>query len=166
MDSRTLLTVLPRLRRYAQALVGERAAADDLVQDTLERAWARVSQWRAGSDLALWLLSIMHNLRIDQMRRPGLQLTHLDEETLDVPTRATQTDQRELADLAGALAQLPEEQRAVLLLVGLEELSYAEVAATLDIPVGTVMSRLARGRERLRQILDGRQPAPKLRVIR
>jgi RNA polymerase sigma-70 factor (ECF subfamily) len=166
MDSRALLIVLPRLRRYAQALVGERAAADDLVQDTLERAWSRVGQWRAGSDLALWLLSIMHNLRIDQLRRTGLQTASYDEESMAVPTRATQTDQRELADLADALAQLPEEQRAVLLLVGLEELSYAEVAATLNIPLGTVMSRLARGRERLRQILEGRQPAPKLRVIR
>lgn len=166
MDGRALMSVLPRLRRYAQALVGDRAAADDLVQDTLERAWTRAAQWRAGSDLAVWLLSIMHNLRVDQLRRPGLQLTSFEEQDIDVPTRATQTDQRELADLAAALAQVPEEQRAVLLLVGLEELSYADVAATLGIPMGTVMSRLARGRERLRQILEGRQPAPKLRVVR
>lgn len=166
MDSRALVSVVPRLRRYAQALVGDSATADDLVQDTLERAWTRAAQWRAGSDLAVWLLSIMHNLRIDQLRRPGLQLTSLDEEDIDVPTRVTPSDQRELADLAAALAQLPEQQRAVLLLVGLEELSYAEVAATLGIPMGTVMSRLARGRDRLRQILEGRQPAPRLRVVR
>lgn len=166
MDSRALMSVLPRLRRYAQALVGDRATADDLVQDTLERAWTRAAQWRAGGDLAVWLLSIMHNLRIDQLRRPGLKLTSLDDEHIDVPTRATPSDQRELADLATALAQLPEQQRAVLLLVGLEELSYAEIAATLGIPIGTVMSRLARGRDRLRQILEGRQPAPGLRVVR
>lgn len=166
MDHRALIAVLPRLRRYAQALVGNRAAADDLVQDTLERAWTRAAQWRAGSDLAVWLLSIMHNLRVDQLRRSGLPLTFFHEQEIDVPIRATQTDQREIADLATALAQVPEEQRAVLLLVGLEELSYAEVSATLGIPMGTVMSRLARGRERLRQILAGREPGPQLRVVR
>ncbi|MDD2546652.1 MAG: sigma factor, partial [Burkholderiaceae bacterium] len=77
MDPHALMAVLPRLRRYAQALVGNRAAADDLVQDTLERAWTRAAQWRAGSDLAVWLLSIMHNLRVDQLRRPGPPLTFL-----------------------------------------------------------------------------------------
>ncbi|MDD2545778.1 MAG: sigma-70 family RNA polymerase sigma factor [Burkholderiaceae bacterium] len=130
------------------------------------RAWTRAAQWRAGSDLAVWLLSIMHNLRVDQLRRPGPPLTFLDTQALEVPVRATQTDQRELADLARALAQLPEEQRAVLLLVGLEGLGYAEVAATLDIPIGTVMSRLARGRERLRHLLAGQESAPQLRVVR
>jgi RNA polymerase sigma-70 factor (ECF subfamily) len=165
MDSRAILAELPRLRRYARALVGDRAAADDLVQDTLERAWSRIGQWRPESDLRAWLFSIMHNLRIDQMRRPTLQTASFEEEDIELPTRATQTDRRELEDLAAALAQLPEEQREVLLLVALEEMSYAEVSATLDIPPGTVMSRLARGRERLRLILAGRQPAPRLRVV-
>ena len=166
MDSSALLTELPRLRRYARALVGERAAADDLVQDTLERAWSRVAQWRQGSDLRAWLFSIMHNLRVDQLRRPGLNTLSMEDEDCVVPTRATQSDRLELVDLDAALARLPEEQRAVLLLVAIEEMRYAEVAATLGIPVGTVMSRLSRGRERLRLILDGRSPSTNLRVVR
>jgi len=166
VDSSALLTELPRLRRYARALVGDRAAADDLVQDTLERAWSRVAQWRQGSDLRAWLFSIMHNLRVDQLRRPGLKMLPMEDEDFAVPTRATQSDRLELADLDSALARLPEEQRAVLLLVAIEEMRYDEVAATLGIPVGTVMSRLSRGRERLRLILDGRQPSTNLRVVR
>lgn len=166
MDNRAILTELPRLRRYARALLGERAAADDLVQDTLERAWSRLSQWRPGSDLRAWLFGIMHNLRVDQLRRPGLNTLALDEEAGEVPLRATQSDQLELRDLDTALARLPEEQRVVLLLVALEEMRYEDIAATLGIPVGTVMSRLSRGRERLRQILDGPPATAKLRVIR
>lgn len=165
MDSRAFLAVLPRLRRYARALVGERAAADDLVQDTLERGWARIGQWRPERELGLWLLSIMHNLRVDQIRRPQLDVVAWDED-LDPPARPTQADHLELKDLASALAQLPEEQRAVLLLVALEDMSYAEVADSLGIPQGTVMSRLARGRERLRLILDGHASPTKLRVVK
>jgi len=166
LDSAAILTELPRLRRYARALVGDRAAADDLVQDTLERAWSRFAQWRPGSDLRAWLFSIMHNLRVDQLRRPGLNAMPMDDEDLMVPTRATQSDHLEVVDLEAALARLPEEQRAVLLLVALEDMSYEEVAAALGIPIGTVMSRLARGRERLRLILEGRQPSAHLRVVK
>ena len=166
MDSGAILTELPRLRRYARALVGDRAAADDLVQDTLERAWTRIAQWRAGSDLRAWLFSIMHNLRVDQLRRPGLAIRAIDDADFAVPTRATQSAGLEIIDLEAALAQLPEEQRTVLLLVALEEMRYEEVAATLAIPVGTVMSRLSRGRERLRLILEGRPPSANLRVVR
>jgi len=166
VDSAAILTELPRLRRYARALVGDRAAADDLVQDTLERAWSRFAQWRPGSDLRAWLFSIMHNLRVDQLRRPGVTTLPMDDEDLVVPTRATQTDRLEVVDLEVALTRLPEEQRAVLLLVALEDMSYEEVAAAQGIPIGTVMSRLARGRERLRLILEGRPPAAHLRVVR
>ena len=166
MDSRAILAELPRLRRYARALVGSREAADDLVQDTLERAWSRVAQWQPGSELRAWLLAIMHNLRIDQMRRPALAVTSLDDEAIELPARATQTDLIELGELETALSCLPEEQRAVLLLVALEDMSYAQVAATLNIPAGTVMSRLARGRERLRAILDARSKPAQLRVVR
>jgi RNA polymerase sigma-70 factor (ECF subfamily) len=90
----------------------------------------------------------------------------MGEEEFEVPIRATQSDHLELNDLEVALARLPEEQRAVLLLVALEEMSYEEVARTLEIPLGTVMSRLSRGRERLRLILDGGQPVANLRVVR
>ncbi|WP_319244534.1 RNA polymerase sigma factor [uncultured Propionivibrio sp.] len=154
MDSLAILAVLPRLRRYARALAGSREAADDLVQDTLERAWSRLSQWQPGSDLRAWLFSIMHNVRIDQMRRQAPPEASLEEDAIDLPVRATQSDRIEVSDLEAALAALPDEQRAVVLLVALEDMRYADVAATLDIPIGTVMSRLARGRERLRQILD------------
>ncbi len=167
MDSRAILAELPRLRRYARAMLGDRAAADDLVQDTLERAWSRISQWRAGSDLRAWLFGIMHNLRVDQLRRGALATTSLDEdEAGNVPVRATQSDLLEVMDLESALRQLPEEQRQILLLVALEEMSYADIAALLDIPVGTVMSRLSRGRERLRAVMDGRQQTANLRVVR
>jgi len=79
VDSSAILAEIPRLRRYARAMLGDRAAADDLVQDTLERAWARIQQWRTGSDLRAWLFSIMHNLRVDQLRRPLLPTHPIDE---------------------------------------------------------------------------------------
>ncbi|WP_434513936.1 RNA polymerase sigma factor [Dechloromonas sp. ARDL1] len=167
MDSRAILAELPRLRRYARAMLGDRAAADDLVQDTLERAWSRIAQWRPGSDLRAWLFGIMHNLRIDQLRRNGLPMASLDEEEVaEVSVRPTQSDLLEVMDLESALRQLPDEQREVLLLVALEEMRYADIAALLGIPVGTVMSRLSRGRERLRVVMDGRQPSANLRVVR
>ena len=166
MDSRAIITELPRLRRYARAMIGDRAAADDLVQDTLERAWSRIAQWRAGSDLRAWLFGIMHNLRVDQLRRGTLGTHSLDDDACDVPTRATQSDRLEVMDLESALRQLPDDQREVLLLVALEEMSYADIAAALSIPIGTVMSRLSRGRERLRQIMEGQKPSANLRVVR
>jgi len=166
VDSSAILAELPRLRRYARALLGERSAADDLVQDTLERAWSRVAQWQTGSDLRAWLFSIMHNLRVDQLRRPKLPTYAMDEDDFEVPTRPTQNDRLEVRDLESALSQVPEEQRVVLLLVALEEMSYAEIASTLEIPIGTVMSRLSRGRERLRLAMDGKHPGVNLRVVR
>ena len=166
MEGSAILAEIPRLRRYARAMLGDRAAADDLVQDTLERAWSRLQQWRAGSDMRAWLFGIMHNLRVDQLRRPRLPTQSLDEDDFEVPTRATQTDELELRDLESALGRVPDEQREVLLLVALEEMSYVEIAATLGIPVGTVMSRLSRGRERLRLIMTGQQPGARLKVVR
>ena len=166
LDADRLLAEVPRLRRYARALLGQPAAADDLVQDTLERAWARAGQWRPDGDLRAWLFGIMHNLRIDQLRRADPPSQSLSDDEFELPVRPTQSDGIELADLAAALGRLPEAQRQVLLLVSLEELSYAEVAATLNIPPGTVMSRLARGREQLRRLLAGQPATPCLRVIK
>ncbi|MCH8179608.1 MAG: RNA polymerase sigma factor [Proteobacteria bacterium] len=171
MDSEALVAVIPSLRRYARALVGDRAMADDLVQDTLERAWRHAARWQADRSLRAWLFTIMHNVRVDQLRRsppPGMlqPLDALDDHGAGPHARATQHDGLALRDLATALMALPEEQRAVLLLVGLEDMSYAEVAATLGTPIGTVMSRLSRGRDRLRQQLAASAPAPRLKVMK
>ena len=166
MNSSAILAEIPRLRRYARALLGDRAAADDLVQDTLERAWSRMHQWRAGSDMRAWLFGIMHNLRVDQLRRPRLSTQPIDADEFELPTRATQSDALELRDLESALGHLADEQREILLLVALEEMSYADIATTLGIPIGTVMSRLSRGRERLRLIMDGQSASTRLRVVR
>jgi RNA polymerase sigma factor (sigma-70 family) len=163
-DSRQLALEIPRLRRYARALVGDRAAADDLLQDTLERAWSRAGQWRPGSDLRVWLFSIMHNLRIDELRCPRIVNDPIDDDFVEPPVRPTQADGLEVLALDAALRLLPEEQREVLLLVSLEDMGYEQAAAALGIPVGTVTSRLARGRERLRHILNGGAPVVKLRV--
>ena len=161
-----MLACIPRLRRYARALVGERGGADDLVQDTLERGWSRLSSWRRDSDMRAWLFSIMHNLRVDQVRRPALVTQPLDEETLVMPMRATQTDGLAIRDLESALRHLSSEQREILLLVGLEEMTYDEVATTLNIPIGTVMSRLSRAREKLRALTDGRPVPVTLKAVK
>jgi len=159
--------LIPRLRRYARALTGERAAADDLVQDTLERAWIKFHLWRRGSDLRAWLFTIMHNVYVNQVRaRSGAALATLDDEALDVAVRPTQTDMLEVRDIDAALSRLPDEQREVLLLVCLERLSYGETARALGIPLGTVMSRLSRARERLRQLLGGPGAATPLKVVK
>lgn len=165
-DGDRLVAEIPRLRRYARALVGNPATADDLVQDTLERAWSKRSLWRVGSDMRAWLFGIMHNLRVDHLRRQPLPGVSIDEEPMDVPTPATQSERLELRDLVAALARLPEEQREVLLLVALEEMSYDDVARTVGIPLGTVMSRLSRGRERLRVSLQGRPQPTALKVVK
>lgn len=158
---------IPRLRRYARALVGDRARADDLVQDTLERAWGKFHLWRRGSDLRAWLFSIMHNVYVNGVRKSSAvpMLLPLEDDALDMPVRAAQEDGLQVRDVHAALACLPQEQRVVLLLVGLEEMRYEEVAKVLEVPMGTVMSRLSRGRERLRQIMAG-GAVPALRVVK
>lgn len=165
-DEQTLLSHVPRLRRYAQALTRHRDDADDLVQDTLVRAWAKSGLWRGVADMRTWLFGIMHNLHVDRLRRPRLTLVEMDDDTPEVPVAATQGDGLGLRDLQAALDLLPIEQKQVVLLVGLEDLSYAEAAAVLDIPIGTVMSRLSRGRERLRALMAGRETPQRLKVVK
>lgn len=161
-----LLACLPRLRRYARALIGDRTGADDLVQDTMERGWKKLASWQHGSDMRAWLFGIMHNLYIDQIRRTAIQAEVLDENT-PVPThRATQSDGLEMRDLQSALRALPAEQREILLLVALEEMSYDEVSKTLGLPLGTVMSRLSRARQKLRAQMEGRSPVSQLKVVK
>ncbi len=159
---------IPRLRRYARALTGDRGRADDLVQDTLERALAKFHLWRPGSDLRAWMFTIMHNVHINQVRaRASVTVSALDDEAIQPAIRATQSDRLEVLDLQNALSCLPEEQRAVLLLVGLEQMTYEETARVLEVPIGTVMSRLSRARERLRVLLNGdAKQASGLKVVK
>ncbi|MDO9465829.1 MAG: sigma-70 family RNA polymerase sigma factor [Thiobacillus sp.] len=158
-----LIEHLPRLRRYARALTGDANRADDLVQDTLERALAKLDLWQPGSDLRAWLFTLMHNLFVNQIRvrRP---LETVMEDALDEPVSGGQMEALAARDIHAALAQLPEEQREVLLLVGLEQFGYAEAAQVLGVPTGTVMSRLSRARERMRQMLAG-EPAIKMKLV-
>src|SRR4051812_36287613 len=140
-EEKRLVELIPRLRRYARALVGERSLADDLVQDTLERAWAKFHLYRRGTDLRAWLFTVMHNVYVNQLRaaRPGATL---DEEQPELSRPARETAGLELRDLERAIGRLPPEQREVLLLVALEDLSYEQAAQALEVPIGTVMSRL------------------------
>lgn len=146
---------IPRLRRYARALARDVAAADDLVQDCLARALGKLHLWQEGTDLRAWLFTILHNQYVNQVRRAVREGAAVGlSETEPLLTRAPHQGKRlELRDLERAMAKLPEEQRAVILLVGLEGMRYEEVAEVLDVPVGTVRSRLSRGREALRRLM-------------
>jgi len=154
---RLIEPVIPALRRYARALVHNRAAADDLVQDCLERAVSNWEQLRE-ADARPWLFTILHNLAVNQFRRSASRGKHITIEEAnedDFGQDAVQEQKLMYQDVLDKLARLPEDQRAVLLLVAVEDLSYAEAANVLDIPVGTVMSRLSRARERLQQEIEG-----------
>jgi RNA polymerase sigma-70 factor (ECF subfamily) len=164
-DALQLLNWLPRLRRYARALAGSRDDADDLVQDTLERAWAKSALWRGVSDMRAWLFGIMHNLHVDGIRRARPEIVATDEDLPELAVAPTQSEGLELLDLQAALGRLPVEQREILLLIALEDMSYSEVAKTLGIPIGTVMSRLARGRARLRALMEGRDQPVHLKIV-
>jgi RNA polymerase sigma-70 factor (ECF subfamily) len=164
-EAKRLVELIPRLRRYARALVGERSSADDLVQDTLERAWAKLHLYRRGTDLRAWLFTVMHNVHVNRVRATRA-IDPLDEEMPELAQRGTQPDALLVRDLDRAIARLAADQRAVLLLVTLEEMSYEEVARTLGIPIGTVMSRLSRAREKLRAMMLGQTPTTKLKVVK
>ena len=154
MDRTQVLEQLPGLRRYARALTGDAWAADDLVQDTLERACIKWQLWTVGTNLRAWLFTLMHNLYLNQRR--GQQVAQHSVSLEDVVLDASTTPTPDIPlDLERCLQRLPDDQRAVLLLITLEDMSYQEAARVLDIPVGTVMSRLSRARTRLRDLLDG-----------
>jgi RNA polymerase sigma-70 factor (ECF subfamily) len=154
--ARLLQNEISRLRRYAPALTRDAARADDLVQSCLVHAIAKEHLWVAGTDLRAWLFTILHNQNVNEIRRSvreGVVVAVEDvAPALTVAPRAGASLQ--LRDLERAIRLLPEEQRQVILLVGLEGMRYEEVAAVLDIPIGTVRSRLSRGRERLRRLMD------------
>jgi len=154
-----LLAAIPRLRRYARSLVLDTGSADDVVQNTLERALAHWHQYDQRRDMVLWLLSIAHNAFLDARRRESRSLatdpSDLTQQ-LDAIGGDPGVDVGLRLDLAAALGRLSPEQREPLLLVTLEQLSYAECAEVLGIPIGTVMSRISRARAALRLLLDGK----------
>ncbi|HZZ33989.1 MAG TPA: sigma-70 family RNA polymerase sigma factor [Phenylobacterium sp.] len=164
--------IIPALRRYAFSLVGPNGDADDLVQDCLERAIGRWGQRRVDGEVRTWLFSILHNLAVSRFRRTrrrGLGVALEDAPASALATLPAQEDVVRRRDLLRALGQLSEDQRSVLLLVSVEDLTYAQAARVLGLPLGTVMSRLSRARESLRKLMEG-QPAkaarPALKIVK
>ena len=159
---RCLEKEIPRLRRYARALTRNATYADDLVQDTLARAIQKQHLWEPGTDLRAWLFTIMHNQNVNQVRRAMRDNVTVDLETCSQSLVATTdpTSSRQLREFERALGELPQDQRQVILLVGLEGMSYEQAAAVLNVPVGTIRSRLSRGRDALRKLMnmEDRQP--------
>lgn len=161
---------VPGLRRFARALVGDRGCGDDLVQDALERSLRYAMQFRRGTNSHRWLMTIMHSVFANDLRRASRQTSPaaFNEDGIADAGYAVSGNQiscLEVRDLDCALQMRPEEQRKVVLMVGLEEMSYADVTLVLSIPVGAVMSRLSRGRERLRKLIARVRPDSKLRFM-
>lgn len=155
------------LRRYSRALVGNRADADDLVQECLTRVLAQMRAWREVRDLRAYLFTTLHNVFVDNGRRRKSAGTEvpIEDASARLVVPATQSIRLEVRDMIAALGELPREQREVVLLVGMEGMSYIEAAQVLGVPIGTVMSRLSRGREALRQLTThGRNN--RLRVVK
>ena len=169
-----LLAALPRLRRYARVLTGDVHRADDLVQETLARAWEKRRLWTAGTDLRAWLFTIMHNVFVNlritarhEVRNVSLDVQDEGGEAWQIPVMPTQYAHVELIELVQHVGRLPVEQREVLLLAVVEELRYEDIALALAIPIGTVMSRLSRAREKLRLAFsDAPGAGVPLRVVR
>jgi RNA polymerase sigma-70 factor (ECF subfamily) len=158
---------IPALRRYARVLARDPDIADDLVQDCLVRALARTHLWRQPGNLSAWLFTILRNIHRNRRRSlarhpPPLSLAEGDEPSI----AGDQISRVEVAEVLGAFRQLPDEQREVLFLIVAEGLRYGEAAALLNIPISTLTSRLARSRERLRQLVDEHGQAPRLRSIK
>jgi len=162
-----LLGAIPRLRRYARSLAFDPSAADDVVQIALERALTHWHQFDQRRDILVWLISIAHNAHIDERRR-GARMSLVEPADDAAPPHAhldrfggdPGTDVGLRIDLLAALQKLPLDQREALLLVSVEQFTYAECAGALSIPIGTVMSRVSRGRAALRQLLDGGVQTP------
>lgn len=166
---RQLLQAIPRVRRYARSLIHDAAHADDLTQQTLERALSHWRQFDPRREMGVWLLSIAHNAHLDGVRRDSRMTTTDPVELQQMQDARGGTAGHDVGlrmDLLAALALLPTEQREALLLVCVEQLSYAETAEVLNIPPGTVMSRVCRARAVLRRFLDGgARPAALRRVV-
>lgn len=162
--SECLAEQIAGLRRYAFALTGGQQEAEDLVQDTLVRALAAAPSFHTGGNLRAWLFSIMHNAFVSDLRQRRPPMVDLNDEASAVAQPPAQLMRLEVRDVLAALARLPEAQRAALSLIALEDFSYEQAARVQGIPLGTLMSRLARGREALRQLMHEEWRVP-LRVI-
>jgi len=161
--------LIPALRRYARALLRDRTAADDLVHDCLERTISRWHQRRGDGDARTWVFAILHNLAVSRLRQAARRSAHVTLDDADEAALArpgSQDAHLQHGDLLRSLAALPEDQRSVLLLISVEQLSYADAARVLNVPIGTVMSRLSRARERLHRLMDGELPAPQRLPLR
>jgi len=156
---REIEALIPRLTRYARTLTRDVGAADELVQDCLGHALGKIHLWEKGTDLRAWLFTILHNRHVSLVRRAARERASIElQKYRPRPTLAPdQVTHLELRDLQRAFAKLPEEQRSAILLVGLEGMRYDEAASVANVPVGTVRSRVARGRESLR-VLTGLFP--------
>jgi len=166
-DPRVLIEQeIPHLQRYALFLTRDAAAADDLLQDTLVRALDRIHQWMPGTRMRPWLFTIQHNLFINSKRRGWRESTTEDGTVPSDIAAATQEDHLSLRDLEAALWRLPFDQRSVVFLIGLEGMGYDEAAETLDVPVGTVRSRLSRARSTLREFMEMPEKAQHTREVK
>ena len=167
LDEERLHALIPRLRQFARGLSRDAANADDLVQATLERALRAWSSRHKEGALQSWLFSILYRQFIDEQRRAKRWRRVLDVVGLADDLHAPSAERvNEGRDTLAVFAGLPAEQRALLLLVSVEGFSYREAAEALDVPVGTVMSRLSRARDKLRQLADGRASTPTLRILK
>lgn len=168
-DVRTeIAALLPRLRRFARGLARSAEEADDLVQGACERALRSIGSWQPGTRLDSWMFRIVHNLWIDTLRKRRIDLS-VDLAETDIPGedgRRIVAGRLELADVRAAIARLPADQRDVLVLVCIEDASYREAAAILDVPIGTITSRLARARQALAAALTEREAAASTRAGR
>ncbi len=153
---RDIESVLPNLRRFARSLTHDAVDADDLVQQCLARALGKVQLWKAGTDLRAWLFRILHNEYVSQIRRAARHGTAVDwsEYESTLTCAPGQIEQLEIRDLVRALTSLPEEQRTAVLMIGLAKGDYYEVASACKVPVGTIRSRLSRGRKNLRALMS------------
>ncbi len=162
-----LRELIPRLRRFALWLTRDVHAADDLVQSTLERALSRWSSQRGSETLRSWLFTILHRRYLDGLRSAKRHSRLLGTlEQAETPHWPSAEDMATTRSTLNAFGELSADQRGLLLLVAVEGFSYQEVADFLDVPIGTVMSRLSRARQALRQLSEGKRPAPLLRVMK
>jgi RNA polymerase sigma-70 factor (ECF subfamily) len=152
--ARMLEAEIPRLRRYARALTRDVVRADDLVQSCLTRAVAKQHLWQPGTNLRAWLFTILHNQHVNDVRRGMRESNNVElDQAPELTVQSNAIPALQLRDLETAIGKLPPEQRQVILLVGLEGMAYEEVAKVLKVPVGTVRSRLSRGRDQLRLLM-------------